>query len=115
MLLSEGITPDGMTFAQDETFIFEEDGNIKGFYTVGMDHNIFPHLRHFLVDRPFRNGRMRIARSLIKHFRAILKEKGYRMAYVHAKDSDIGRLIQWYFKVEPKEIKNNYTFYLIEV
>lgn len=112
MLLAEGIKPDEMGFVDNETYVYEDDG-IKGFYTYKIEHEVFPHLKHFCVTRDSRNGK--IARELIKDFRQRLKAQGYRKAIVHAKDESLEKIIGWFFRVKPYREENGHKFFIAEV
>jgi len=113
MLEVEGINKQGMMHNEYETFVLDEDGVIKGFFTIKEEHG-FPSLQHLVIDRKYRSPS--IAREIHKMLRAMIKIKGFKKAIVHAKKEYQRTIIEYCFKVKPYSIEKNKTaWYLVEV
>src|SRR3990170_1020713 len=109
MLSVEGIEDKEMTFIKESTWVYEDEGVVKGFYTYCIE-NYFPHLIHFCVDRKYRSGN--IARALIKDFKKRMMLRGYLKAIIHAKTTEIERIVSRYLKTKPYTKKYGMNFFL---
>lgn len=113
MLMAEGLTQNQMAFMEHETWAYEDEG-VKGFYTFRIEHDIFPHLQHFCVDRNNRGGN--VARALIRHFKD--RVKAFRTAIINSPNSNefVDRVIRRYFGVTaPYATDTEHKFYLVQV
>lgn len=113
LLTVEGLTPDQMDFEDNETWVYD-DGEIRGFYTFRIEHDIFPHLQHFCIDRDSRGGN--VARALIRHFKD--RVKAFRTAIINSPNNNefVDRVIRRYFGVTaPYATDTEHKFYLVQV
>lgn len=111
MLLTEGLKPDEMGFATGNTYVYDDNGIVKGFYTYRIDHDVFPHITHFCVGRKYR-GIGRIAYRLIKD---LTKRIGFGKIIIHAKNKEIAKLVEHYFDTKPYGEDRECKFYLAKV
>lgn len=114
MLLEEGLMPERMCFVKYKTFVYD-DGEVKGFYTYKIAHDIFPHMIHFCVGREHRT--LTVARALIRDFRQRMRADCFPKAIIHNslhKDY-LDKIIRWYFKTEPYSENKTHRYFLVEV
>lgn len=113
MLMAEGIAEYQMDFVNNETWVYD-DGEIRGFYTFKMEHEVFPHLQHFCVVRKSRGGN--VARGLIAHFKNKVNmfHKVIINSPIHNGLTD--RIVRRYFKVStPYATDTEHKFYLVQI
>lgn len=113
LLKAEGLSKDQMDFFDNETWVYEDEG-IRGFYTFKMEHDIFPHLQHFCVDRNNRGGN--VARGLIAHFKD--RVKAFHQAIINSPIDNhfVDKLIRRYFGVTaPYATDAEHKFYLVQI
>ncbi len=103
-------------FHVDETYVWEDDGTVKGFYTIRNQHG-YPSIIHFFIRKEHRNPDT--ARMLIKDFKNRIRQRGYNRAFLHSCKRNLDKLIQYYFKVKPYAVKHEggktTNYYLVEV
>lgn len=111
MLLAEGLNHDDMGFATGDTYVYDDNGIVKGFYTYKMDGE-FPYLVHFCTHKSHRS--LGLALSLIRDFRGRIKKLGYNKGIINCPKNDyIRKMIEWYTKTKPYAKENQHGFYLI--
>jgi len=95
------------------TFVLDDDG-VKGFFTYYLFKGC-PMLKHFLVFKNFRTPDMKYGRKLIKEFKNIIKNSGFKNFITSANEDYVKKFIEYYFKVKSNHSLNNENYYLVEV
>jgi len=112
MLIQEGIPDIEMRFRNYDTFVLEEDGEIKGFFTIKKEWGV-PSIQHFCVNRKFRSTEM--ARKLAKAMKETVKSMGSSKLILHSKSEKLDKCIKYYFKKNPYAVRNDTAFFFVEV
>jgi hypothetical protein len=119
LLAGEGYAADKMGYANFETWVLEEDGIIKGFFTLRRAHGL-PYLDHFCVAPPYR-ARLgaetpyvgwRLLRALKEKIRA--HTRGPLILNSKTGDKFTERIISRVFKAKQYAQENGVSFYLTE-
>jgi len=92
--------------AAKNTFILDNKGFITLYFYKGM-----PVLQHFFTTERHINT----ARELIKGLLELLRASGHKYFIVSACDDKLKKVIEYYFKIKPKDSINNYDYYFVEV
>ena len=103
MLLAEGLKEEEMSFDTDITYIVD-----NSFFTLRTEHG-FLSLVHFCVDQKHRSQKS--ARELLKGIKEVVVGK----LIIHSKKEYLNKCIEYYYKTKPYEVKDGYSFYLVEV
>lgn len=114
MLITEGIPDIEMAFKNHETFVMEEDGEVKGFFTIKQEHG-YPSVQHFCIDRSYREGNINIGRGLMKELKNTVKGMGVNKMILHSESEVVDKFISYYFKKKPYAFRKDVTFYFVEV
>ena len=82
MLNKKGIEPDEMGFSEEraQTFVMDEDGEIKGFFTLRKEHGL-PYVVHFVSDKGY-------GLKLGSELKKALKATGSPRALISIPDGD---------------------------
>ena len=112
-LRAEGISDDGMAFRDAPTFVLEEGGQVMGFVTLRMAHEIFPELVHLVVAREHRV--LPRVRFLARALRRLVRDAGYPRLIVPAETAPIRRLVEYYFRAFPYALDDHLAYYLVTV
>jgi len=119
VLLDDLLKADGSTITRVKdskiptanTYIFEKDGNIQGFFTWEMMDNGEPFINHLYVFSEFRG---KFSNILWKLLVSTIKMKGFTHTFVSAiKGDSMNRLYRKRFKIKPfRETEDENIYYL---
>jgi len=112
MLRAEGIPFLEMAFEEYPTMVLENDKKIIGFFTLKKTHN-FPMLQHFCVGIKYRSPKN--ARFLIKGFKKVVQELGFKKVILHAKTKSLKKFISYYFKARAYAFTDNEAWFLVKI
>ena len=118
MLMEEGATAkelESEDFNNNPTYILEKGNLIIGFFTYRVEGHGYPHLLHFLISKPNRNGRW--AFRLIRLAKQHLRGERHKQFIIHAPKQrrDLLNIISWYARRLPYDESARHRFYLVEV
>ena len=101
-------------FEANPTYILEGDGAIIGFFTYRVERHGYPHLVHFLIAKPFRNGMW--ALKLMKELKQLLRGERHKQFIIHAVKNrpEILKIVDWYARRLPYDETVSHRFYLVE-
>jgi len=101
-------------FEANPTYILDEKGAIIGFFTYRVERHGYPHLVHFLITKPFRDGIW--ALKMMKELKQLLREERHKQFIIHApkKKPEILKIIDWYARRLPYDETVSHRFYLME-
>lgn len=119
MLLQERIPLHEMGFTENETWVDEKEGRIRGFFTwkIYWRH---PYLVHFCVSREHRNdtGLSPVWKRMMNKFKELARKGGYKQAVlgIENKQSHAFGLIKRLCKARPYHTdKDGFSSFLMEV
>jgi predicted GNAT family acetyltransferase len=112
LLITEGIPERDMEIKERETYVIEDEGIIKAFFTFKQEHGCLS-VQHFCVSRSYRSAGM--ARRLVKELVRKAKELHFKTIILHSKRSLTDTFIQYYFKTKPYAVEGITTFYWVEL
>lgn len=114
MLEAEGLRPEEMDFLARETWVLEENNEIKGFFAVRPEYG-FPYLIHFCVARGHREHSR--ARRLVRAFKDLVRRKRskYCLINIPSENGYLERLVTLYFRCKPYADKDGQKYFLTEV
>jgi len=102
---------DGSYLTSANTFIFEDEEGMMGFYTIKIEHDV-PVLVHFIVKRERRS--VELTRLLIKELRKRIKSMGFSTGIIAVKKDYLKRYVEYYAKRKPYAERYGVSFYLME-
>tara|TARA_Y100000310_G_C20597380_1_gene771213 strand:- start:25 stop:375 length:351 start_codon:yes stop_codon:yes gene_type:complete len=116
MLCAEQIPPIEHRFDKQMTSILEEDGVIKGFFTInGHVKHGYIALIHFCTNDKHRTPKLarELTKALVEKIKS-LKAKKF-IINCPAEKKYLQRVIKYYFKKTPYADKSRHNFTLVEV
>ncbi len=116
MLVAEGVGRGDTGLFNGVTYVAEEEGEVRGFFTLGMRHNK-PYLHHLCISRKFRKkNQHQYAWALIAKAREIVRTNGFGQMIVHGKGQRLIRFLWAYWRTAPYDQADDGTaFFLVGV
>jgi hypothetical protein len=119
LLSGEGYSLEEMGFSRYETWVLDEDGVVKGFFTLRRIVGL-PYVEHFCVAPTFRAGpgaeTPYVGWRMLRELKKLLTARGARAAILNSKNDDpfVSRIIGTVFKAEPYAHAEGLSFFLTE-
>lgn len=113
MITEEGITDFGFHKKDtNETWIYEDDGQIKGFFSMRMFNGI-PYLVHFVVAKACRD--FQTGWRMLMAFKDIIRERGAKEFYTNCPVSEHkrARVLSRLFRKKPYAVEKGQYYWLV--